>query len=1088
MKKIKLEENIEKVLNWFGITEAEKDSFLRQQFNIESINEFKNDDIKIEEFVNFFRINKKYLYDRSENLLLEKNSFYKRNESFCKEIIDNSPTKLYVITQRIPDKTIDEKKDNNSLVLIAEYEKTIFNGETIYLYEIFSVNGCRWGYWRCRWEFKKFLLCLKKNRLIDIIIGKTDKNIENNFYKFKKGEIKFIWNSSNWYPEDYIEFKYQNVKAKEEDELTKILKEFSSLKFKDINRNFLYHKSEIKLKEYLIKLYDIDEEKIKIEYAFDKYRADVVVFNNENQLEIIFEIKIGDNKGLLREKAKKQLLKYVSVFEKKPKYIVIAFPYYNDFDFYIYKKDDNYQTEISSLYIKTHNFKLVNKILEFLYANGKISKNETIENFYEILKKFLNNEIPFNVEEKIVYRYLYLIENLKTKNIIKEIINFDEVICNVGYICFKEEFLNFLSKKILSKDITFINFQPNFINLEFQKISIYNSKNNIWNKFFKLLYTDYKENYFFQNTIAIYNKNLPFYNRLGLKDCFILTYKGEYQSLFEKININKISEIYIFKIPISSNTNTNFIMFKYQPYKKDFDTVSLFEITNFSEKKSQKKEININEFNIHDYVIKNIFDCNCDKCIKLNGIKGEILNFEVIQGFMSIKQLKQLNISKLDIQRDIYKNHKNDLVEYFNQGKFQFIPSIIFGITESNRDKEYNMIKNLNNNYVEICLTENTQQHLKIIDGNHRFNALKEMKKENLLIGFTLIKFKEKEFAPIFYTLNSKMKPLNAKDYVNFIKNDYERKIGIINSLEDAGLIGLKNFNEIRKIINKNNLSKENDNEIEIFILKLAQYIEKHDLLENNVFLEELLSYAFEKYNLDIDVLRNIIQSVLKYANNQKIFKKEFDGFLEYIQLNSFENMIKNNDEIDLLYETYKKTYIPKSRKIYLSMPYHIHEELVYYIIKNDVEKIVSERIGDKVEIIRTDKSENITTQLIDDKIYNDIKKCDLMIADITGNNPNVYAEVGYKMALDKMNNINPRIIFIENTQGYYERVYKDEKQGKNINEIIVNEHIRKNNISSAFNLEHFYKIQFKNIEYLKEQLTNKLLEYFNYYQIKKGV
>lgn len=169
-------------------------------------------------------------------------------------------------------------------------------------------------------------------------------------------------------------------------------------------------------------------------------------------------------------------------------------------------------------------------------------------------------------------------------------------------------------------------------------------------------------------------------------------------------------------------------------------------------------------------------------------------------------------------------------------------------------------------------------------------------------------------------------------------------------------------------------------------------------------------------------------------------------------------------------------------------MPYHIHEDLIYFVMK-DIVNEVSNKLGEKIELIRTDKRKLGVHKQIESKIYEEIEESDLLIADITGNNPNVFAEVGYKMALDKSKGLKePQIIFIKNTRGYYERtLYYEKTNNEEREEIIIDEHIRKNKVTNvAFNFAHIDQIEFSDVEFLKKELENMLLKYFNYYQIKK--
>ena len=69
---------------------------------------------------------------------------------------------------------------------------------------------------------------------------------------------------------------------------------------------------------------------------------------------------------------------------------------------------------------------------------------------------------------------------------------------------------------------------------------------------------------------------------------------------------------------------------------------------------------------------------------------------------------------------------------------------------------------------------------------------------------------------------------------------------------------------------------------------------------------------------------------------------------------------------------------------------------------KNDWRKTMSQKICFVVSAIGPEKSEiRNHSDRIDDKIFDALIKSDLVIVDITGNNPNVFLELGYRKALD---------------------------------------------------------------------------------------
>lgn len=238
---------LKKIFNFFNITDEEIPLFLKDfQITYADIQNEKSFLEKIDEKLLDFiarelKINRDWLYGNSEYMIKEEVGFYKRYNLFCDEILSKYPTKLHIITQRQPNKETDEKKSDNNIEIVAEYTLTLSNNKTIFRYETFQ-SGCRWGYWRCRWEIKKLLLSLKKHHFINQIVGHVcPEEFSEKFVKFKQGELAFndFINSAygyGWYPEDYIEFKTSNAEAKEEEELADILKELDLKDKKTIDK------------------------------------------------------------------------------------------------------------------------------------------------------------------------------------------------------------------------------------------------------------------------------------------------------------------------------------------------------------------------------------------------------------------------------------------------------------------------------------------------------------------------------------------------------------------------------------------------------------------------------------------------------------------------------------------------------------------------------------------------------------------------------------------------------------------------------------------------------------------------------------
>ena len=256
-----MKNKFKELFKFFDIKDKEINGFLNS-FGVNSIEELIKDDEKITEISEFFEIDRNWLYGKNEYLFKRYFDYYK-NDGFCEEFINDMYDKLYIFVQRQPNKSFDEIQDGNYIYLIAEKEKEIFNGNKIKTYKVYdSGSGCRWGYYKCRYYLKKFLLCLKKNYLINKVIGIINEDIQNLYINFLEGKVTFnklLGKMEIWYPEDYIEFSFENVNAKEEDELEGIIRDVE--KIKSFNKNFVLI---YKFKQYLIDVYGYKENEIII--------------------------------------------------------------------------------------------------------------------------------------------------------------------------------------------------------------------------------------------------------------------------------------------------------------------------------------------------------------------------------------------------------------------------------------------------------------------------------------------------------------------------------------------------------------------------------------------------------------------------------------------------------------------------------------------------------------------------------------------------------------------------------------------------------------------------------------------------------
>ena len=448
----------------------------------------------------------------------------------------------------------------------------------------------------------------------------------------------------------------------------------------------------------------------------------------------------------------------------------------------------------------------------------------------------------------------------------------------------------------------------------------------------------------------------------------------------------------------------------------------------------------------------------------------------------------------------------------------------------------------------------------KIIDGNHRVKAFLKSESyqkhiasdadAQVAISFINTKRGEIEAKAFFYYLNSKSKRLMSGDFFNYLE-DKSSAPDDLKKIDKELYYFKKTYDEIKKVIN----GKFEEEEVAIRdgILKIAQEFAKSkheqeyfDLILKGliqtipeierifktanefiimlyigmrIYLQEILNHKtqFKKFLEPINeseaiqtIVHNENENIQKSNTDiilitiEKI-KKEIHGLKEWSYKAKIDFKNKNDENIEQIeffykaYNIYKNTFTPSSKKIFIAMPFHKQTEATYFLIKDVVNELNKDGnfIFNDLEVIRLDKEDYPTSQFINDRIMTEISECDLMIADLTGHNRNVYYEVGYKAGIDKKEK-RKRIIVINDTSSiYHDDCRKEEGQkelclqnhiedkfGENKENQKINVEIKElNSLQTAFVIYSLAQIRFKDYGYLKTHLQASLRKFYTEYE-----
>lgn len=872
----------------------------------------KVDDKLIDYIVNTLHINKQWLYENSDEIIkIESFGYYKRAEIFCDEILSRYPTKLFILTQRRPNKNYDKKNDDNRIEIIAQYSLMLSNNKSINSYEVFNSSGCRWGYLRCRWELKKLLLCLNKHHFINRVDGKIFvEDFDTKFEDFKKGKIKFdnIYKQNDtWYPEDYIESKNSNVNSQEDDELIEILKELQEknptksisidkLFKKETDKYILYENNEYnftiedlakKISAYLNTKFLLFREDnivytdneyvlqiLKYEVGFLAPISEVIILNDKNnrwlpneQLSISTDFLIEERENSLEFRKKNLQVKWYYLYQKI-------------YDMLFSLKNIQDVPMGQNIIQRTFGerlFNLLNSNDEFKRYNSWIEKFEKLKSI-DPLHLFISFNAANQKDETRINRILILLKSLNSVNSA----HFSKLISDI-----KKNGIEFngcpmpMATKILSArnkddqkivwDI-FFKLQNNNADINFSKIqNIYGIEIvsftifMFWCKPLKYLSLDKNTFLLLQNNKKI--KELP-------------QEYSEYQKLLD--SDKKVLYVNLSKLAI--DTQNQIYLTRYE--KEEID--KYLSISQFNSKELEKTNFEIIALKVLE---------GSDKKYSKNLIKNHYYKFN------NSYKLKNNKIKQIKIVKNIY-NSKNNITLNAIVGKNgsgkSSIAEVLYGLIYNlsillgaTKDMQKNKKTDL---FVELIFKHSSIYKL-VYD--KQLKIFEYQKKDEKWIDVTS-SFNLNNF---FYTI-----AINYSIYANnsrlmgewidkiFHKNDAYQTPIVIEPFRDRGNIDINNQNELAKQrLLVNLLKPSNDEEYSIRKLRESKefaFATKVKLTFNdlkivqdkNIKVSENIIYKNKKNDIkykDIKNLSNILKALFKEFETEEDIKFDINNTIK---------------------------------------------------------------------------------------------------------------------------------------------------------------------------------------------------------------
>ncbi len=436
--------------------------------------------------------------------------------------------------------------------------------------------------------------------------------------------------------------------------------------------------------------------------------------------------------------------------------------------------------------------------------------------------------------------------------------------------------------------------------------------------------------------------------------------------------------------------------------------------------------------------------------IKLSGIlQYSMGGFLCLRGFASFKLLSAISEPNPEVQRELIDTHKGEMAKFLNEGEYRFFPEIILSLnlTDGNKDFEeldlfhtklqsgdtwnrsiggvhfsisQNVTKNILSNLdplprvdrINIGHIKFDEKTIKLtrIDGNHRLSAADEVTTD-FVIPFCLLMFRnpkenEQYSRAIFHNINAKQIPLSLEENLKVILDSND--VFSDEKLKSDPSFGWKYY-LARKTIKSVDFTYFPSINSYISQSKYSFFVDLYAFLIDNKSIEEKEESVDIIKSQLVDIERALVESeiiattsniavigALAYYRLTNPFK--YRGFLAWIKKNNIGNVQKLHiaDVINLYDEIFE--HVPK--KVFLARWYPSAERDG----KEEAERAecrikAMQELADELNLELVDLG-TCTTGTFDirKRMYENIRDCDIFIADVSGARHNVMIEIGYAL------------------------------------------------------------------------------------------
>lgn len=424
--------------------------------------------------------------------------------------------------------------------------------------------------------------------------------------------------------------------------------------------------------------------------------------------------------------------------------------------------------------------------------------------------------------------------------------------------------------------------------------------------------------------------------------------------------------------------------------------------------------------------------------IKLQGLLGQTFGgYITIRGTAKFSDIVNHSEAKA-YQRKTIQKHLQEISDYYQDRENLFFPEVILSLElrydfdaldaqsgvnpiqdivggrwfKSNKDAVaiQPLAKRHENDLLKVVniFLNSEEKVFGRIDGNHRLTATNTTNIYNEEIPFCVVLFDseniQKQEKMLFFNINSKAIPLTTEES---LKSIFEDEINFSNELlrtnssfgweyyfakqiEKEELNGY--FHNLHNLFNNNFLTT---------FLKLFKLLITKDVIQQDDNEISQVRSALSEINTNIynnEQLKNSPNSAVFIAF--MFYQLKSPELISFLQSWVLKNEIYNIEELEpeSIINIMNNIAHHKVKKIFVAMPYYDHAKVTEYNklfqeALKEVEHSIS--LPFKLELIPIMRNRG-ESERIDQRLLNQIRGCDIFIADLTGKNENVLYETAF--------------------------------------------------------------------------------------------